>query len=102
VRQFDYLVQALRRAGPRKLLFGSDGPWIHPGLELHKIRLLGLPAEQERLVLGGNVLRLLHRARVAKAAAPVVRSVEVKANEAVGESDRASQLTAADLNEYRL
>jgi predicted TIM-barrel fold metal-dependent hydrolase len=102
VRQFDYLVQALRRAGPRKLLFGSDGPWIHPGLELHKIRLLGLPAEQERLVLGGNVLRLLHRARVGKAAAPVVRSVEVEANEAVGESDRASQLTAADLTEYRL
>ena len=25
-----------------KLLFGSDGPWLHPAVELHKIRLLGL------------------------------------------------------------
>jgi len=61
VRQFDYLVQAIRRAGARKLLFGSDGPWTHPGLELHKIRLLGLPRDQEALVLGGNALRLLRR-----------------------------------------
>jgi len=62
VRQFDYLVQAIQRAGPRKLLFGSDGPWTHPSLELHKIRLLGLPADQQAMVLGGNVLLLLRRA----------------------------------------
>ena len=62
VRQFDYLVQAIRRAGPRKLLFGSDGPWTHPGLELHKIKLLGLPPAQRALVLGGNAMRLLRRA----------------------------------------
>jgi uncharacterized protein len=61
VRQFDYLVQAIRRAGPRKLLFGSDGPWTHPGVELHKIRLLGLPPDQRALVLGGNTMRLLRR-----------------------------------------
>jgi predicted TIM-barrel fold metal-dependent hydrolase len=59
VRRFDYLVEAVRRAGPRKLLFGSDGPWLHPGLELHKIRLLGLSPTHEALVLGGNALRLL-------------------------------------------
>jgi predicted TIM-barrel fold metal-dependent hydrolase len=59
VRRFDYIVAAIKRAGPRKLLFGSDGPWLHPGLELHKIRLLGLPAEDEALILGGNALRLL-------------------------------------------
>ena len=64
VRQFDYLVQAVRRAGPQKLLFGSDGPWLHPGMELYKIRLLGLPAEQEALVLGRNAVRLLRRARI--------------------------------------
>jgi predicted TIM-barrel fold metal-dependent hydrolase len=63
VRQFDYLVQAIQRAGPRKLLFGSDGPWTHPGLELHKIRLLGLPRDQEAMILGGNALRLLRQAR---------------------------------------
>jgi uncharacterized protein len=59
VRRFDYLVQAVKRAGPRRLVFGSDGPWLHPGAELHKIRLLGLPRETEALVLGGNAQRLL-------------------------------------------
>jgi predicted TIM-barrel fold metal-dependent hydrolase len=66
VRQFRYLVQAIKRGGPRKLLFGSDGPWLHPGLELHKIRLLGLPPDEEQLVLGGNILRLLQTALVDK------------------------------------
>jgi uncharacterized protein len=59
VRRFDYLVQAVKRAGPRRLVFGSDGPWLHPGAELHKIRLLGLPRETEALVVGGNAQRLL-------------------------------------------
>jgi uncharacterized protein len=65
VRRFDYILEAVRRGGAAKLLFGSDGPWLHPGLELHKIRLLGLPEDQERRVLGGNALRLLRRARTA-------------------------------------
>jgi uncharacterized protein len=64
VRRFGYLVQAVRRAGPGKLIFGSDGPWLHPGLELHKIRLLGLPADEEAAVLGGTLRRLLDRAPV--------------------------------------
>jgi predicted TIM-barrel fold metal-dependent hydrolase len=59
VRRFDYLVRAVGRAGPRKLVFGSDGPWLHPALELAKIRLLGLPPAEEALILGGNLLRLL-------------------------------------------
>jgi uncharacterized protein len=63
VRRFDYIVEAIRRAGARKVLFGSDGPWLHPGLELHKIRLLGLPASQEALILGGNIARLLRGVR---------------------------------------
>lgn len=59
VRRFDYLVQAVRRAGAHKLVFGSDGPWLHPGLELEKVRLLRLPPQQEALVVGGNLSRLL-------------------------------------------
>jgi len=62
VRRFDYIVQAVRRAGVHKILFGSDGPWLHPGVELHKIRLLGLPPAEEALILGGNILRLLRTA----------------------------------------
>jgi uncharacterized protein len=59
VRRFDFIVQAIQRGGAHKILFGSDGPWLHPGLELHKIRLLGLPAQQEDLVLGKNLWRLV-------------------------------------------
>ena len=70
VRRFDYLVSAVRRAGPRKVIFGSDGPWLHPGLELHKIRLLQLPRRHEALVTGGNMLRLL-----SKAGRPSLRAV---------------------------
>ena len=32
-----YLVEAVGRAGPGKVLFGSDGPWLHPGVELAKV-----------------------------------------------------------------
>jgi predicted TIM-barrel fold metal-dependent hydrolase len=59
VRRFDLLVEAVRRGGAHKVLFGSDGPWLHPGVELAKVRLLGLPPAAERLVLGGNAARVL-------------------------------------------
>ncbi len=64
VKRFDYVVEAVKRGGARKVLFGSDGPWLHPALELQKIKLLKLPADQEGLVLGGNLVRLLRDARV--------------------------------------
>ena len=62
VRRFDILAQAVRRAGARKILFGSDGPWLHPGVELAKARALGLSRSNETLVLGDNFLRLIERA----------------------------------------
>jgi uncharacterized protein len=74
VRRFDYIVQAVKRAGAHKVLFGSDGPWLHPGVELHKIRLLGLPQQQEALILGGNALRLLRQVRVGRGEA--IRQIE--------------------------
>jgi predicted TIM-barrel fold metal-dependent hydrolase len=113
VRRFDYIVEAVKRAGPHKLMFGSDGPWLHPGIELHKIRLLGLPKHQESLVLGGNLLRLLRQARVGKAADQVARLIKEENEEveaellpisapAIQSPDPGSQLTAGDLTEYRL
>lgn len=63
VRRFDHLVEAVRRAGAHKVLFGSDGPWLHPGVELAKVKLLGLPPADEALVLGGNLWRLVSRVR---------------------------------------
>ncbi|NHZ78383.1 amidohydrolase family protein [Massilia sp. CCM 8695] len=59
VRRFDLLEMAVRRAGAHKLLFGSDGPWLHPGVELAKIGMLGLARDDEALVLGQNLLRLI-------------------------------------------
>jgi uncharacterized protein len=70
VRRFDLLEQAAERAGPHKILFGSDGPWLHPAVELIKIRALGLPPEQERLVLGENFLRLIGRVGIRAALRP--------------------------------
>lgn len=63
VRRFDLLQQCVRRAGARKVLFGTDGPWLHPAVELAKIDALGLRPEDRALIVGGNVLRLLARAR---------------------------------------
>jgi uncharacterized protein len=63
IRRFDLLEQAVRRAGARKILFGSDGPWLHPGVELAKVRALGLAPSDERQVGGGNLLRLIARVR---------------------------------------
>lgn len=65
VRRFDLLVDAVRAAGARKVLFGSDGPWLHPGLELAKIGALGLTRDEYRLVVAGNIMRLLRLERSA-------------------------------------
>jgi uncharacterized protein len=61
VRRFDLLEEAIHRAGATKLLFGSDGPWLHPGVELAKVRALGLSALDERRIMGGNLLGLTGR-----------------------------------------
>jgi len=63
VRRFDLLAQAVRRAGANKVLFGSDGPWLHPGVELAKVRALHLPSHDEALILGRNFQRLTARVR---------------------------------------
>jgi predicted TIM-barrel fold metal-dependent hydrolase len=63
VRRFDLLEQAVKRAGAHKILFGSDGPWLHPAVELAKIRALALSSSEEALVVGGNLLRIFARRR---------------------------------------
>src|SRR5215813_11373085 len=59
VRRFDLLLEAARRAGARKILFGTDGPWLHPAVELAKVHALRLPIAAERQVLAENLLRLI-------------------------------------------
>jgi predicted TIM-barrel fold metal-dependent hydrolase len=72
VRRFDLLVEAVRRAGAGKVLFGSDGPWLHPGVELAKIHALGLSAGDAARVLGGNFLRLIDKAGSFRGRTPAV------------------------------
>jgi predicted TIM-barrel fold metal-dependent hydrolase len=59
IRRFDILQRAVRRAGAHKFLFGSDGPWLHPGVELSKVKALRLRPDDEQLVLARNFLRLI-------------------------------------------
>lgn len=63
VRYYDLLEDAVRRAGPRKVLFGSDGPLLHPAVELAKARALPVDRDGLAQVLAGNVLRLTRPAR---------------------------------------
>jgi len=63
IRRFDLLEMALRRAGAGKIIFGTDGPWLHPKIELEKVySLTKHPANLEK-ILSGNFLRLTARAR---------------------------------------
>ncbi len=63
IRRFDLLQEAVRRAGAGKVLFGTDGPWLHPAVELVKVRVLGLPKHEEEMILSGNFLRVTARVR---------------------------------------
>ena len=64
VRRFDLLEQAVQRAGAKKILFGTDGPWLHPAVELAKVKALNLSPADERLILGENFLQLISPLRI--------------------------------------
>lgn len=59
VQYFDLLIETIKAAGPTRMIFGSDGPFLHPGLELEKVRLLGLDPASFAAVAGNNIARLL-------------------------------------------
>jgi predicted TIM-barrel fold metal-dependent hydrolase len=59
VRRFDLIMDAVKRAGADKILFGSDGPWIHPGLELMKVYALHLTKEAQDKILFKNFCKLI-------------------------------------------
>lgn len=74
VRNFDYLVDAVKRAGAHKVLFGSDGPWVHPGVELAKVRelIVELKLDQRGAaqLLGLNAARIFRLNAAYPARAP--------------------------------
>jgi uncharacterized protein len=63
VRRFDLFEMAFKRAGAGKILFGSDGPWLHPKVELEKIFALTQNKNELQRMLAENFLQLTSRVR---------------------------------------
>lgn len=63
IKRFDLLEMAVKRAGPHKVLFGTDGPWLHPSVELEKVYALQLPPAEEKKILSGNFHKLTAKVR---------------------------------------
>jgi uncharacterized protein len=63
IRRFDLLEMAFKRVGPDKILFGTDGPWLHPGVELKKVLVLTHNKTDLQRMLAGNFLRLTEKVR---------------------------------------
>jgi uncharacterized protein len=64
VKRFDLLEMAYERAGAKKILFGTDGPWMHPAVELQKIVALKATGKEEQAMLSGNFLKLVKKQKV--------------------------------------
>ena len=77
----------MRRAGPEKFLFGSDGPWLHPGVEMAKVLALGLGKAEQSLILGGNLLKLIGQDRLL----PVSRKLSTASAASMAESSSTLQ-----------
>lgn len=63
VRRFDLLEMAFKRAGAHKIIFGTDGPWLHPAVELKKVMVLTNNKADLQRMLAGNFLRLTEKVR---------------------------------------
>ena len=61
IRRFDILKNGVRRAGAHKVIFGSDGPWLHPGVELTKITELPIAKKDKAKITGQNFLSLIEK-----------------------------------------
>jgi len=66
VKRFDLLKDAFERAGAHKILFGTDGPWMHPGVELAKVDALKCNSDEAEQILSGNFLRLQEKFAIGK------------------------------------
>jgi uncharacterized protein len=53
------IAQAVREAGPGKIVFGSDLPHNDPAFEIMKIECANISAEEKKMILGENAARLL-------------------------------------------
>jgi predicted TIM-barrel fold metal-dependent hydrolase len=53
------LKEAIDRLGPRRIIYGSDAPYIHPAVELCRIDVLDISDEDKTKIVGGNILRIV-------------------------------------------
>jgi uncharacterized protein len=51
--------EIIAKHGPDRVVYGSDWPMTDPAAEIAAIRALGLPADEEAAILGGNLATLL-------------------------------------------
>ena len=58
-----YLERAVKELGAQRIVFGSDEPEVDCRLEIFKVRMLKLPKQQEDMILGGNMVRMLSKYR---------------------------------------
>jgi hypothetical protein len=58
VGSFVAIQEAVRRIGPRRIIFGSEGPVHHVGAELRKIELLKLSADDQDRICARNICEL--------------------------------------------
>jgi len=56
---FLHIKEAVRRAGPDKIIFGSEFPLSHPKVELEKILILNLPESDMEKIVYSNIQVLL-------------------------------------------
>jgi uncharacterized protein len=55
----EWLEQAVKEKLCDKMIFGSDGPDCHCGVELARIKALCLSKDEEELILSGNISKLI-------------------------------------------
>ena len=60
---FGMVEEAVRILGPTRIIWGSDIPMIDPWLNLEKIRGAEISETDKRLILGGNIARLVREGR---------------------------------------
>jgi hypothetical protein len=58
VGSFVAIQEAVRRIGPRRIIFGSEGPVHHVGAELRKIELLKLSVDDQDRICARNICEL--------------------------------------------
>ena len=53
------IARAVKRVGAERIVYGSDMPFGVPEIEMMKVRICDITAEEKEMVLGANMARIL-------------------------------------------